>query len=150
MCRDNMCLSFQCCVSGVVPTFSASWSFCCSPGMLGFAFIATFVLLLALMVKRHDHPTNLYLLLAFTLVEAYTVGVVGMHCDDPHTTIHFIPRTFVSSDLLRQTGCYGGICFDNSCICWPYSLYPAEQPWLQHLGCLVRLRETSMVQCGHS
>ncbi|XP_062522860.1 protein lifeguard 4-like [Corticium candelabrum] len=47
-----------------------------SPGILGISSIATFILLIALMVKRHEHPTNIYLLLAFTLVEAYTVGVV--------------------------------------------------------------------------
>ncbi|XP_075909792.1 protein lifeguard 4 [Petromyzon marinus] len=33
-------------------------------------------LLLALFAKRRDHPTNLILLFAFTLVEAFTLGVV--------------------------------------------------------------------------
>lgn len=31
-------------------------------------------LIFGLLVKRHEHPTNMYLLLAFTLVESYTVA----------------------------------------------------------------------------
>jgi len=44
--------------------------------MLFPAFILSFVLLIALQVKRKEHPTNLILLASFTVVEAYTVGVL--------------------------------------------------------------------------
>eukprot|EP00088_Acartia_fossae_P029703 TRINITY_DN30586_c0_g1_i1.p1 TRINITY_DN30586_c0_g1~~TRINITY_DN30586_c0_g1_i1.p1 ORF type:complete len:256 (+),score=78.60 TRINITY_DN30586_c0_g1_i1:47-814(+) len=44
--------------------------------MLMPAFVLTFGLLMALHVKRKEHPVNLILLAAFTVIEAYTVGVV--------------------------------------------------------------------------
>jgi len=44
--------------------------------MLFPAFILSFGLLIGLHVKRKEHPTNLILLAAFTVVEAYTVGVL--------------------------------------------------------------------------
>lgn len=44
--------------------------------MLFPAFILSFGLLIALHIKRKEHPTNLILLAAFTVVEAYTVGVL--------------------------------------------------------------------------
>ncbi|XP_023338547.1 protein lifeguard 4 [Eurytemora carolleeae] len=44
--------------------------------MLFPAFFLSFGLLIALQVKRKVHPTNLILLAAFTVVEAYTVGVL--------------------------------------------------------------------------
>eukprot|EP00095_Tigriopus_kingsejongensis_P002160 maker-scaffold248_size238799-snap-gene-1.34 protein:Tk02160 transcript:maker-scaffold248_size238799-snap-gene-1.34-mRNA-1 annotation:"transmembrane bax inhibitor motif-containing protein 4" len=47
-----------------------------NPWMLMVAFIASFGLLMALFVKRKETPTNLILLAAFTVVEAYTVGVI--------------------------------------------------------------------------
>merc|ERR1711931_367596 len=40
------------------------------------AFILSIGLLIALQVKRKETPTNLILLAAFTVVEAYTVGVL--------------------------------------------------------------------------
>jgi FtsH-binding integral membrane protein len=40
------------------------------------AMVMSFVLIFALMVKKDEHPTNMYLLTAFTLVEAYTIGVI--------------------------------------------------------------------------
>ncbi|KYM96099.1 PREDICTED: protein lifeguard 4-like [Cyphomyrmex costatus] len=43
---------------------------------IGLAFFLTIAILIALMIKRKDHPANLILLSAFTLVQAYTVGVV--------------------------------------------------------------------------
>ncbi|XP_012523291.2 protein lifeguard 4 [Monomorium pharaonis] len=43
---------------------------------MGLAFFLTMGILIALMIKRRDHPANLILLGAFTLVQAYTVGVV--------------------------------------------------------------------------
>ena len=39
------------------------------------AFILSIGLLIALQVKRKETPTNLILLAAFTVVEAYTVGM---------------------------------------------------------------------------
>ncbi|XP_065829782.1 protein lifeguard 4-like [Oscarella lobularis] len=46
-----------------------------SPTTMLVAAFATFAILIALLVKKNEHPTNLYLLAAFTLCEAYTVGV---------------------------------------------------------------------------
>ncbi|KAL6264094.1 protein lifeguard 4-like [Pogonomyrmex barbatus] len=43
---------------------------------IGLAFFLTMAILIALMIKRRDHPTNLILLSTFTLVQAYTIGVV--------------------------------------------------------------------------
>lgn len=40
------------------------------------AFVLSFGLLIALHIKRKESPTNLILLAAFTVVEAYTVGVL--------------------------------------------------------------------------
>merc|ERR1711993_19953 len=47
-----------------------------SPGMLLFGTLMSLVLIVALMVKRKETPTNFYLLGAFTLCEAYTIGTV--------------------------------------------------------------------------
>lgn len=44
--------------------------------MLMPAFVLTFGLLMALHVKRKEHPVNLILLAAFTVIMAYTVGVM--------------------------------------------------------------------------
>ncbi|XP_053601832.1 protein lifeguard 4-like [Plodia interpunctella] len=44
--------------------------------MVGLAFILSMVTLIALIFKRRDHPANLYLLAAFTVVQAYTVGTI--------------------------------------------------------------------------
>ncbi|CAK1600255.1 unnamed protein product [Parnassius mnemosyne] len=44
--------------------------------MVFIAFILSLVTLFALIAKRRDYPANLYLLAAFTAVQAYTVGVV--------------------------------------------------------------------------
>ncbi|XP_020290082.1 protein lifeguard 4-like [Pseudomyrmex gracilis] len=43
---------------------------------IGLAFFSTLGILIALMIKRKDHPANLILLGAFTLTQAYTVGVM--------------------------------------------------------------------------
>ncbi|XP_026323975.1 protein lifeguard 4-like [Hyposmocoma kahamanoa] len=40
------------------------------------AFILSMVTLFALIAKRRDHPANLFLLAAFTAVQAFTIGVV--------------------------------------------------------------------------
>jgi len=47
-----------------------------SPWMLLVAFMSTFVLLIALHIKRRETPTNFILLMAFTVAEAYTIAVV--------------------------------------------------------------------------
>ncbi|EFA03439.1 protein lifeguard 4 [Tribolium castaneum] len=44
--------------------------------MLLVSFIPSIFLLIALIIKRRDTPANLILLAAFTVVEAYTVGVI--------------------------------------------------------------------------
>lgn len=46
------------------------------PELLMVAFVLSFGLMIGLMFKRKEHPTNMYLLLAFTLSEAYTVGTL--------------------------------------------------------------------------
>eukprot|EP00795_Rhopilema_esculentum_P002164 gene2164-17754_t len=47
-----------------------------SPGLLMVGMIMSLILVIALMVKRREAPTNFYLLAAFTLCEAYTIGTV--------------------------------------------------------------------------
>lgn len=47
-----------------------------NPVILYSASFLSIGLLFALMMKKNEHPTNMYLLTAFTLVEAYTIGVV--------------------------------------------------------------------------
>lgn len=47
-----------------------------SHGMLILGMVLSLALIFALLVKRREHPTNIYLLAAFTLVESYTVGTV--------------------------------------------------------------------------
>ncbi|CAG8485522.1 10487_t:CDS:2 [Gigaspora rosea] len=42
------------------------------------SMIATFVILLLLMWKRRSYPTNFALLAAFTLVESYSLGTLGL------------------------------------------------------------------------
>merc|ERR1712012_594953 len=47
-----------------------------NPWMLLLAFVASVGLLMALHIKRRESPVNLILLAAFTVVEAFTVGVI--------------------------------------------------------------------------
>ncbi|CAH2099518.1 unnamed protein product [Euphydryas editha] len=44
--------------------------------MVMIAFVLSMITLFALIAKRRDYPVNLYLLAAFTVVQAYTIGVV--------------------------------------------------------------------------
>ncbi|XP_011307519.1 protein lifeguard 4 [Fopius arisanus] len=44
--------------------------------MMGVSFFATFGILIALHFKRREHPTNLILLGAFTIILSYSVGTV--------------------------------------------------------------------------
>ncbi|XP_065183692.1 protein lifeguard 4-like [Sycon ciliatum] len=47
-----------------------------TPAALYLAMGLSFILIFSLIAKRHETPTNMYLLFAFTLVESYTVGTV--------------------------------------------------------------------------
>ncbi|KAF7987726.1 hypothetical protein HCN44_003589 [Aphidius gifuensis] len=47
-----------------------------SSWMVLMSFIATIGILIALHIKRREHPTNLILLAAFTVVQSYSVGTV--------------------------------------------------------------------------
>ncbi|XP_022113763.1 protein lifeguard 4 [Pieris rapae] len=49
--------------------------------MVLIAFVLSMGTLLALIVKRREYPTNLYLLAGFTVVQAYTIGVVVSYFD---------------------------------------------------------------------
>ncbi|CAH0722937.1 unnamed protein product, partial [Brenthis ino] len=49
--------------------------------MVFIAFIFSMITLFALIIKRRDYPANLYLLAAFTVVQAFTIGVVVSYCD---------------------------------------------------------------------
>ncbi|XP_045450964.1 protein lifeguard 4-like [Melitaea cinxia] len=44
--------------------------------MVMIAFVLSLITLFALIAKRRDYPVNLYLLAGFTVVQAYTIGVV--------------------------------------------------------------------------
>ncbi|XP_066586688.1 protein lifeguard 4-like [Prorops nasuta] len=47
-----------------------------NPWTMIVAFVMTMVFLITLLFKKNEHPTNLLLLSAFTIAEAYTVGVI--------------------------------------------------------------------------
>lgn len=47
-----------------------------NPWMLTVAFLASMILLILLVVKRRQAPTNYFLLSGFTLAQAYSVGVI--------------------------------------------------------------------------
>ncbi|XP_050684753.1 protein lifeguard 4-like [Leptidea sinapis] len=49
--------------------------------MVLIAFVLSMGTLLTLIVKRRDYPANLYLLAGFTVVQAYTIGVVVSYFD---------------------------------------------------------------------
>uniref|UniRef100_A0A023FGJ5 Putative golgi antiapoptotic protein n=1 Tax=Amblyomma cajennense TaxID=34607 RepID=A0A023FGJ5_AMBCJ len=63
------------------------------------AFIMSMVLLLALMVKRRETPTNYVLLTAFTFVQAFTVAVV----------VSFYDQMAVLQAFLLTMGVTGGL-----------------------------------------
>jgi len=71
--------------------------------MLMPAFLLTFVLLMALHVKRKEHPINLILLAAFTVVEAYTVGVMVTFFDKLVVLQAFILTSAVVAGLTAFT-----------------------------------------------
>lgn len=49
--------------------------------LMSCAFVLSIIILIALHVKRRDSPANLILLAAFTVVQAYTIGVVLTYYD---------------------------------------------------------------------
>lgn len=46
------------------------------------AMISTFVVLFALIFKRHESPTNFYLLGIFTVLESFTLGTIVTYSDN--------------------------------------------------------------------
>jgi len=71
--------------------------------MLFPAFILSMGLLVALHVKRKEHPTNLILLAAFTVVEAYTVGVLITFFDKMVVLQAFLLTSMVVTGLTAFT-----------------------------------------------
>ncbi|KAL1491365.1 hypothetical protein ABEB36_011973 [Hypothenemus hampei] len=67
--------------------------------MMLLSFFASIGLLIALHIKRKQSPTNFILLVAFTLVQAYTVGVI----------ITFYSKTIVLEALLLTFLVIGGL-----------------------------------------
>lgn len=67
------------------------------------SFFLSLATLIALIAKRRDHPTNLYLLAAFTVIQAYTVGVVVSYFDT-YVVLQALALTFtVVSSLTAYT-----------------------------------------------
>ena len=50
-----------------------------TPSLFYMATFAAFVSLFAVIINRHEHPTNINLLALFTVLESYTIGTAGMH-----------------------------------------------------------------------
>jgi FtsH-binding integral membrane protein len=73
--------------------------------LLMVAFIASFALLFALFLKSRDHPTNLILLAAFTVAEAYTIAVLVTFYDKA-VVIQALPST---PSRRRGTSHLGGL-----------------------------------------
>ena len=71
--------------------------------MLVPAFFLTFGLLMALHVKRKEHPINLILLAAFTVIMAYTVGVMVTFFDKFVVLQAFILTSAVVAGLTAFT-----------------------------------------------
>lgn len=67
------------------------------------AFFLSLGLLLALHVKRREHPTNLILLASFTVVEAYTVGVLITFFDKMVVLQAFLLTSLVVTGLTAFT-----------------------------------------------
>lgn len=63
------------------------------------AFIASIVLLIALHIKRKESPTNLILLAGFTIVQAYTIGVL----------VTFYSQAIVVQALVLTLAVLGGL-----------------------------------------
>jgi len=74
-----------------------------NPWMLMIAFVLSFVLLIALHIKRRETPINLVLLAAFTIVEAYTIGVLVTFYDVSVVIQAFFMTTAVVVGLTAYT-----------------------------------------------
>ena len=59
------------------------------------SWIASFVLLISLMVFRHKHPLNIYLLSVFTITESYMVGTICTFYDS-RIVLQAVILTFVA------------------------------------------------------
>ncbi|KAL9960282.1 hypothetical protein ACROYT_G033726 [Oculina patagonica] len=73
------------------------------PEFLMVAFILSIGLLIGLMFKRKEHPTNMYLLLAFTLAEAYTVGTLVTFYDQALVLEAFVLTVATTMALTMYT-----------------------------------------------
>lgn len=67
--------------------------------MMLVSFLGSLVLLIPLHIKRRESPTNLILLTAFTVVQAYTIGVI----------VTFYSKTIVLEALLLTLLVLGGL-----------------------------------------
>uniref|UniRef100_T1IQ37 Transmembrane BAX inhibitor motif-containing protein 4 n=1 Tax=Strigamia maritima TaxID=126957 RepID=T1IQ37_STRMM len=67
------------------------------------AMIMSLVLIMALYVKRKETPTNYLLLTAFTVVQAYSVGVIATYYDDVIVIQAFLLTAAVSITLTMYT-----------------------------------------------
>lgn len=67
------------------------------------AMVASLVLLFALHVKRREHPINLVLLTAFTLVQSYSIGVVVTYYDELVVLQAFVLTCAVTAGLTAYT-----------------------------------------------
>ncbi len=77
-----------------------------------FGLIVSIGLLIAMIIKRHETPTNYWLLAAWTLVEAYTVSVISKLCNE------FVRFYLIFSNILRCRCCDWSVTVDNgSCCC---------------------------------
>ncbi|PIK44348.1 hypothetical protein BSL78_18790 [Apostichopus japonicus] len=74
-----------------------------SPGMLMMNFILTFVVMMALMVKRREAPANMILLFVFTLLESITVGTVVTFYDKSVVLEAFVLTLAISFGLVLYT-----------------------------------------------
>lgn len=74
-----------------------------SPALLLVSAIGSFGTIIALTVYRHQHPVNLYILLAFTVLEAITVGIAVTFYEVAVVLQAFILTTAVFLGLTAYT-----------------------------------------------
>ncbi|XP_077121298.1 protein lifeguard 4 [Ranitomeya variabilis] len=74
-----------------------------SPGLLLISALGSLGTIIALTIYRHQHPVNLYLLFAFTLLEAITVGIAVTFYDVAVVLQAFILTTAVFFGLTAFT-----------------------------------------------
>ena len=74
-----------------------------TPSLFYLATFAAFVSLFAVIINRHEHPTNINLLALFTVLESYTIGTAGT---DASATSCIVFTCY--SVFLRCRGCFAG------------------------------------------